>query len=98
MLCGQVGLAGSTHIGKNCVLAGQVGCAGHLTVGDGAVISAQSGVPNDLPGKGLYSGYPAVQNREWLKTAAAVNRLPELIKTVRQLEAKIAKLTAQAAD
>jgi UDP-3-O-[3-hydroxymyristoyl] glucosamine N-acyltransferase len=95
VLCGQVGLAGSTDIGKHCTLAGQVGVAGHLSVCDGAIISAQSGVPNDLPGKALYSGYPAVENREWLKSVAVVNRLPELMKTVRQLEAEVAKLTAR---
>jgi UDP-3-O-[3-hydroxymyristoyl] glucosamine N-acyltransferase len=64
MLCGQVGLAGSTKIGANCILAGQVGTAGHLTVGDNAVITAQSGVPNDVPAKAIYSDYPAVDNRE----------------------------------
>src|SRR5439155_1287696 len=82
MLCGQVGLAGSTRVGSNCILAGQVGTAGHLTVGNGAVITAQSGVPNDVPPRSLYSGYPAVENREWLKTMAALNRLPELQKRV----------------
>ena len=97
LLCGQVGLAGTTRIGNNCILAGQVGCAGHLTVGDGATITSQSGVPGDVPPGALYSGYPATENRHWLKTAAAVNRLPELAKTVRQLEAEIAKLKAQAA-
>lgn len=86
MLCGQVGLAGSTKIGEGCILAGQVGTAGHLTVGDGAVITAQSGVPNDVPARALYSGYPAVENREWLKMMAALNRLPELQRRVRQLE------------
>ena len=92
MLCGQVGLAGSTKIGSNCILAGQVGTAGHLTVGDGTVITAQSGVPNDVPPRSLYSGYPAVENREWLKTMAALNRLPDLQKRVRELEAEIEKL------
>jgi len=86
MLCGQVGLAGSTKIGDNCILAGQVGTAGHLTVGDGAVITAQSGVPNDVPARALYSGYPAVENRQWLKMMAALNRLPELQKRVQALE------------
>jgi len=95
LLCGQVGLAGSTKIGKNCVLAGQVGCAGHLTVGDGAIITSQSGVPGDVPPGALYSGYPAVENRQWLKTSAAVSRVPELAKTVRQLEAEIARLKAR---
>jgi UDP-3-O-[3-hydroxymyristoyl] glucosamine N-acyltransferase len=91
MLCGQVGLAGSTRIGENCILAGQVGTAGHLTVGDGAVITAQSGVPNDVPERALYSGYPAVENREWLRMMAALRRLPELQKRVGELEEKIEK-------
>jgi len=91
MLCGQVGLAGSTKIGDNCILAGQVGTAGHLTVGDGTVITAQSGVPNDVPARALYSGYPAVENREWLKMMAALKRLPELQKRVQQLEKKLRK-------
>jgi len=94
LLCGQVGLAGSTKIGNNCMLAGQVGCSGHLTVNDGAIVSAQSGVHGDVPPGALYSGYPATENREWLKHSAAVHRLPELAKTVRQLEAEIAKLKA----
>jgi len=88
MLCGQVGLAGSTRIGENCILAGQVGTAGHLTVGDGTVITAQSGVPNDVPPHALYSGYPALENREWLRLMAALRRLPELQKRVAELEAK----------
>jgi UDP-3-O-[3-hydroxymyristoyl] glucosamine N-acyltransferase len=86
MLCGQVGLAGSTKIGANCILAGQVGTAGHLTVGDGTVITAQSGVPNDVPAQALYSGYPAVPNREWLKMMGALHRLPELQARVVELE------------
>lgn len=89
MLCGQVGLAGSTKIGDNCILAGQVGTAGHLTVGEGAMITAQSGVPNDVPARALYSGYPAVENREWLKMMAALNRLPELQRRVQELEAEL---------
>jgi UDP-3-O-[3-hydroxymyristoyl] glucosamine N-acyltransferase len=95
MLCGQVGLAGSTRIGENCILAGQVGTAGHLTVGDGAVITAQSGVPNDVPARALYSGYPAVENRQWLKIMAALNRLPELQKRVQALEAQLDRLNSK---
>jgi UDP-3-O-[3-hydroxymyristoyl] glucosamine N-acyltransferase len=91
MLCGQVGLAGSTRVGDNCILAGQVGTAGHLTVGNGTVITAQSGVPNDVPERSLYSGYPAVENREWLRMMAALRRLPELQKRVAELEDKLGK-------
>jgi UDP-3-O-[3-hydroxymyristoyl] glucosamine N-acyltransferase len=96
LLCGQVGLAGSTRVGENCILAGQVGAAGHLTIGDGAVVTSQSGVPNDVPPGALYSGYPAIENKSWLKSVAVFNRLPELQKQVRELTAEIEKLKSQA--
>ena len=92
MLCGQVGLAGSTKIGNACILAGQVGTAGHLTIGDGTVITAQSGVPNDVPSGAFYSGYPAVENRQWLKMMAALQQLPELQKRVRELESQLERM------
>ncbi len=92
MLCGQVGLAGSTRVGDGCILAGQVGTAGHLSIGAGSVITAKSGIPSDVPAKSLYSGYPAADNRQWLKTVAALNRLPDLQKRVRELEAEVASL------
>ena len=97
VLCGQVGLAGTTVIGKNCTLAGQTGVAGHLTVGDGATITAQSGVPADVPAGKCYSGYPAVENQQWLKNMAASARVPELIRTVRRLEIELAELKARIA-
>jgi UDP-3-O-[3-hydroxymyristoyl] glucosamine N-acyltransferase len=95
LLCGQVGLAGSTKIGNNCILAGQVGTAGHLSVGDGTILTAQSGVPNDVPPRSMYSGYPAVDNRQWLKMMASLNRLPELQKRVRELEAEIERIKSR---
>lgn len=92
LLCGQVGLAGTTRVGSKCILAGQVGCAGHLTVGDGAVLTAQSGVPADVPAGAIYSGYPAMENREWRKSVAVFNRLPELQREVRELREEVARL------
>lgn len=83
MLCAQVGLAGSTVVGKNVILAGQVGVAGHCTIGDGAIATAQSGIPNDVePGK-MVSGYPAIDNRQWLRCVAVFNKLPEMAKKLR---------------
>ncbi len=86
LLCAQVGLAGSTHIGKNVVLAGQVGVAGHLTVGDGAVATAQTGIPSDVAPGSIVSGYPAMENRAWLRMVATLQRLPELLRRVRKEE------------
>jgi UDP-3-O-[3-hydroxymyristoyl] glucosamine N-acyltransferase len=92
LLCGQVGLAGSTNIGNHCILAGQVGAAGHLTIGDGATVSSQSGVPGDVPAGAVYSGYPAMDNLDWRKSVAVFNRLPELQKELRDLRAAVARL------
>ena len=84
LLCAQVGLAGSTTVGKNVILAGQVGVAGHCTIGDGAIATAQSGIPNDVPAGKTVSGYPAVDNRQWLRSVALFNRLPELLRDLRR--------------
>ena len=84
LLCAQVGLAGSTVVGRNVILAGQVGVAGHCTIGDGVVATAQSGIPNDVePGK-VVSGYPAIDNRQWLRAVALFNRLPDLMRDFRR--------------
>ncbi|MFL6429703.1 MAG: UDP-3-O-(3-hydroxymyristoyl)glucosamine N-acyltransferase [Acidobacteriaceae bacterium] len=80
LLCAQVGLAGSTEVGRNVVLAGQVGVAGHCRIGDGVVATAQSGIPNDVAAGKIVSGYPAIDNRQWLRASAIFQRLPELIK------------------
>ena len=83
LLCAQVGLAGSTNVGKNVILAGQVGVAGHCKIGDGAIATAQSGIPNDVPAGAVVSGYPAIDNKLWLRCAAAFNRLPEIAKMLK---------------
>ncbi len=85
LLCAQVGLAGSTQVGNGVILAGQVGVAGHCKVGDGAVATAQSGIPNDVPAGATVSGYPAMDNRHWLRAVAAFTRLPEMVRELRAL-------------
>jgi UDP-3-O-[3-hydroxymyristoyl] glucosamine N-acyltransferase len=92
LLCAQTGLAGSTEVGKNVILAGQVGVAGHCKIGDGAIATAQSGIPSDVPAGRIVSGYPAVENRQWLRTTAAYNKLPELVRAIRALEKAVAEI------
>jgi UDP-3-O-[3-hydroxymyristoyl] glucosamine N-acyltransferase len=83
LLCAQVGLAGSTYVGKDVILAGQVGVAGHCKIGDGVIATAQSGIPNDVEAGKIVSGYPAIENRQWLRSAAIFNKLPEIIRELR---------------
>jgi UDP-3-O-[3-hydroxymyristoyl] glucosamine N-acyltransferase len=89
MICGQTGLAGSTKIGDNCIFAGQSASSGHLTVGDNVIVTAQSGLPRDVASNSVRSGSPAVDNKLWLKYTAALTRLPDLQKRVRDLESKL---------
>jgi UDP-3-O-[3-hydroxymyristoyl] glucosamine N-acyltransferase len=86
LLCAQVGLAGSTEVGKNVILAGQVGVAGHCKIGDGAIATAQSGIPSDVAAGAVVSGYPAIDNKLWLRCSAAFNRLPEIVKALKRGE------------
>jgi UDP-3-O-[3-hydroxymyristoyl] glucosamine N-acyltransferase len=85
MLCSQVGLGGSSRVGNNVILAGQVGVAGHLTIGDRAIATAQTGIPGDVAAGSTVSGYPAIENRQWLRAVAVFNKLPELAKAIRKL-------------
>ncbi len=84
LLCAQAGLAGSTDVGRNVILAGQVGVAGHCKIGDGAIATAQSGIPNDVPAGTIVSGYPAIDNKLWLRCVAVFNRLPKIAKVLRK--------------
>ncbi len=88
ILCAQVGIAGSTVLGDRCILAGQVGLVNHLNIGDDVLITAQSGVNRDIEAGKRYSGYPAIENRQWLRCTAAYNRLPDLVREVRSLGKK----------
>lgn len=92
LICAQVGLAGSTVVGNRCVLAGQSASAGHLHMHDGATLTAQSAVHHDIPAGEIYSGSPGMENKTWLRCVAIYNHLPELQKTVRELEAEVNRL------
>jgi UDP-3-O-[3-hydroxymyristoyl] glucosamine N-acyltransferase len=92
LICAQVGLAGSTKTGKGVVLTGQVGAAGHLQIGDGTIVTPQTGIANSVDAGKIISGSPAMEHKTWLRSSAALSRLPDLQKTVRRLENRITEL------
>jgi len=95
LLCAQVGLAGSTRVGNEVILSGQVGAAGHLEIGDRVIATAQTGIPNSVEAGKVISGYPAIDNRDWLKSSAIFAQLPKLQREIRDLKARLAKLENQ---
>ena len=95
IICAQTGLAGSSVLHRNVLLAGQVGVSGHLTINDNAVIYAQSGIGGDVPSGSVLSGSPAFDAKEWLRAITAFPRLPELLKSMRQLEKRVEELESR---
>jgi len=94
LLCAQAGVSGSAELGAGVLLAGQVGVVGHIRVGDRARVGAQSGVAHDVEDGATVSGSPAVPHREWLRGAAALGQLADLVREVRGLRRRVAELEA----
>ena len=92
ILCGQVGIAGSSTLGKGVVCGGQVGLGNHLKVCDGARIGPKAGVMADVTEPGDYLGAPIVSSREFMRQQAAQRRLPDALKAIQRLERRVAEL------
>lgn len=92
VLAAQVGLAGRVSLGDGVVLAGQVGIADQVQVASGVIATAQSGISHDIPKNTVVSGYPATNNRLWLKASAIYRRLPEMYQRLQQLQHQVQQL------
>ena len=89
LLAAQVGIAGSTSIGDDVTLAGQVGVAGHVTIGNRVVAVGQTGITNSVDEGAFVSGYPAIPNKEWLKSSVVFRKLPQMKKRLTDLERRM---------
>lgn len=86
VLAAQVGIAGSSRIGNHVILGNQVGISDHVTVGDHAIATAKAGIHNDIEPGAIFSGYPAVPHKLFVKAAAVYKRLPEVYRILKQLQ------------
>lgn len=85
LICSQVGIAGSTSTGDYVVLAGQVGIRDHVHIGDRAMLGAKSGVMSDIPAGSAQVGIPCTPQRDQMLIQAAIAKLPEMRKQLKQL-------------
>jgi UDP-3-O-[3-hydroxymyristoyl] glucosamine N-acyltransferase len=92
IIVAQVGISGSTKIGSNVTLAGQVGVVGHIEIGDNVMVGAQAGVTHDLPANQGYVGSPALPHREFLRAITVFPKLPEMRKTLTEIEKRLKKI------
>lgn len=94
VVAAQTGISGSTKLGENSVLGGQVGIAGHLNLGKRTQVGAQAGINFDTEENKQWHGSPAQPLKEWMRSTVIFKKLPEVDKRVRELEVRIAALTA----
>ena len=74
ILVSQSGVSGSTKLGRNVVMGGQSATAGHLEIGDFATIAARGGVTKSIKGGEVYSGFPLIKHKDWLKLQAKISK------------------------
>ncbi len=93
ILASQVGLAGSVTTGDYVVCAGQVGVADHVHLGKGCVLGSRSGAHRNVPAGETQIGAPAQLASDAMKVLMAQRKLPALLRTVRELEDRVERLT-----
>jgi UDP-3-O-[3-hydroxymyristoyl] glucosamine N-acyltransferase len=98
LIMGQVGFAGSTRLGDYCVIASQTGIADHLTLGRQVTVGGKSGVMRDIADKETVMGFPAVPQNQAKRQWIAIQKLPEMMSRMRELEKQVAELTAKPAS
>lgn len=91
----QMGIAGSSRIGSNCFLGGQVGIADHVVIGNNCKIGSKSGIDKSVPDGEVRMGYPALPGIMFHRSSAVVKDLPNLARTVRELQKEIAALKGE---
>lgn len=77
ILVSQTGLAGSSTLGRNVVMGGQSATAGHLSIAPFTTLAARSGVTKSIVTKGVYSGFPLMEHKLWLKLQAKLAKMLE---------------------
>ena len=92
VMAAQVGIAGSVKVGKHCMFGGQVGLAGHIQIADDVTLGAQAGVISSVKEATTLLGAPAIQARNFMRSSAIFNRLPELYRTIGQLQLEVETL------
>ncbi len=93
VICGCVGIVGSTRIGRHCVLAGGVGVGGDgpIEICDGVVVSGMTHVSASITEPGVYSGGVLHNtNNQWKRNALRFQKLDELSRRVSALEKRLA--------
>jgi UDP-3-O-[3-hydroxymyristoyl] glucosamine N-acyltransferase len=87
-MAAQVGIAGSSKIGKNVLIGGQAGISGHLKIADQTKIVAQSGIPSTVKKAQTLMGTPGIPIEDFKKSYFGFRKLPYLLKKSTRIRTK----------
>lgn len=93
LLCGQVGIAGSSRIGNRVVLAGQCGVSDNIFVGDDVIAGGATKIFSNAPAGRVLLGSPAIKMETHVEAWKNIRRLTRLFAQVAELRETVAKLT-----
>ena len=94
IICGCVGIAGSSKIGRHVVLAGGAGVGGDhpVEICDQVVLSATTVATSSITEPGIYSGGVLHSpTRQWKRNALRLLKLDDLFRRVAKLERNLEK-------
>jgi UDP-3-O-[3-hydroxymyristoyl] glucosamine N-acyltransferase len=87
VMAAMSGAAGSTRIGKRCLIAGGVAIIGHLEICDDVMFTVRSIVTKSVTVPGVYGGgLPAEEGTHWNRNAARFRKLDTMSRRLRALE------------
>ena len=92
LLAGLVGVAGSARLGDNVVLGGHAGIRDNISIGDRTQATAFAAIAADVPDDQIVGGVPARPVKDQIRVVLSMAKLPDLLKRVKTLEARIKTL------
>lgn len=93
---GHTGLSGSVRTGDYCVMGGRATVFDNVNIGHQVQLGGMTVVTKDLPDGLKASGFPAQELQTELREKAAVRRLPEYYKKIKDLIERVERLEASA--
>ena len=86
-LAACVAIAGSSVLGKRCILGGRVGLTGHITLCDDVVVLGTSFISHSISKPGVYSSaLPGEEAGVWRRIVGRIKRLDSMAKRLRNVE------------
>ena len=85
LLVSQSGIAGSTILEDNVIVAGKAGVIGHLTIGENSTIGAMSVAVDSLEPNSHVLGFPAQPKAIFWRIHSLKQKLPDLFKRFKNL-------------